>query len=55
MKKLIVLVQTYDLNGKPVLVQYTNPSVGALEMCMEHTQRVCGKPSNIIKWEVRQC
>jgi hypothetical protein len=52
---LIVVVQVYDLNGKPAMVQYTNPSIVALEMCMEHTQRVCGKPSNIVEWRVRQC
>jgi hypothetical protein len=55
MKKLIVIVQVYDLNGNPVTVQYTNPSVGALEMCIEHTQRVCGKPIEIIEWRVIQC
>jgi len=55
MKKLIVLVQTYDLNGNPVIVQYTNPSIAVMEMCMEHTQRVCGKPSNIIEWRIIQC
>jgi hypothetical protein len=55
MKKLIVIVQTYDLNGNPVTVQYTNPSVGALEMCMEHTKRVSGKPSEVIEWRNIQC
>ena len=53
MEKLIVIVQTYDLNGKPVLVQFTNPSLAVMGMCMEHTQRVCGKPSNVIEWRVR--
>lgn len=51
MEQLEVLVQVYDLEGKPVLVQYTNPSVGALEMCMEHTKRVCGKSSEILEFK----
>jgi hypothetical protein len=55
MEQLVVLVQVYDLEGNPVTLQFCNPSLGVMEMCMEHTKRVSGKPSNIIEWRVIQC
>jgi hypothetical protein len=51
MEQLVVLVQVYDLEGNPVTVQYRNPSLAVMEMCMEHTQRVCGKPSEILEFK----
>jgi hypothetical protein len=51
MEQLVVLVQVYDLEGNPVTLQFCNPSLGVMEMCMEHTKRVCGKSSEILEFK----
>jgi hypothetical protein len=51
MEQLEVLVQTYDWEGNPVVVAYHNPRLCDLEMCVKHSQRVCGKSSEILEFK----
>lgn len=50
MTTITLLIKEYDLDGNPVITQFTNPRLSDLDRCNKHNLRVTGKPIEVIEY-----